>query len=651
MGIDNIPDAKLHEYWLAKLRRAHKRLNRDRKQVEWAKWASLANVENYMQLSFTEPARRDFKLEVLGERPTIKIETWRQADRIMEAAQTKLCDLELGREENWKAVAKVVDDAGLAGIGWLRADWYTSAEDAEDNAEDAEAKAAQSANQHIAGILSGAGASVAEDDIHSIHVAIEGAALNTFGLTSSQQQALKSHIEEHEAALPLSAPAGFVLSRIHPANMLWDDTADDIRYMEWIAERSVERLEDVKANKRYSHTANLTGQVEVRRVGYKRKAKRVVGTAHPGTSSHEDGLVNTDEDKWVVLWHIHNLRTNQLIVVCETSIDKKPLLVTDWPYPSSIYYPLVFDEETDGIEGISDYKRMYYPCVKRADIQERWLAHLDIHSRRKIIHEAEWADAKGMEALKDPKQTCVEVASLGGYRVLEDVPINPDSYRIDALMKDNINRSLGTGEAAQGVGFGANSATEAGHVDAARGRVLKDRRERVAAMLKWVCTKILEYYREFGTERLFLERGISPENDLVLDPSDIVTSVTITVDTDATSAANQELDRQQKRQAIELINASPWMIELLGTAGRVELMKAYLRSQNIFQNPDAILRDGAQEMLARGTMMPPLDKAVRQTGQTGQQPGTVAGQMTGNVQQAAQAGAVAPGMNRPEGVI
>jgi len=640
----DITKDKLHAYWTDRLAIAERRLSRSKKEAQWSRWARMANMEDYDRLNFTEPARRDLRLDIVGERPAIKVEAQRAQDAEVEDALIKLCELELDRPENWGAVTRIVDDAGLAGIGWARADWFAEEAAVEEDNGKTEAENVQHAQEHIAALLAGAGAPVMDTDAHRIHAAVEGASLSMFGLTTQQQQAIRAHVQEHEAYLPALVPAGFRLQRVHPGNMLFDDTADDWQYVEWVAERTVERLEDVKDNPLYKNTDRLVGQEEVRRRGYKRRGRRMGlgGSRPPDTAWHSGSFVGA-EIKYVVLWHIHDMREDRLIVIAEGNPAEKPLMDEPWPYAASIYFPLVFDRETDGIEGVSDYQRLFYPARQRENIQERWLTHLGQHSRRKVLVEPSFASKDTEAALNDPNRTTVPVEALTGYKVMEDVPINRDAYQVDDRMRENVARAIGVGEPQQGVGGQTGSATEANMLEGTRGKIVKDRRKKVAEMLVWLCRRVLNYYSQFGTSTMLLERGVSPDGDIVLDPSDITEQVTITVDVDALSAAHAELDRQLTRQAVEVFNASPWMIQIVGTQGRAAIAAKFLKSQNILPNPDQVIKLGVAEMKLTQQMMPP-EAAVREA--NGATAGGTVGQQTGNMQTALNSGAQAPGMQQ-----
>jgi len=385
---------------------------------------------------------------------------------------------------------------------------------------------------------------------------------------------------------------------VHPSNIVFDETADEWRYVRWVAERSIQTLEEVKTNKQFSNTSQLKGKEEVRRRGYRRGSRRR-GVRYRGDSAPVTAGIAEEEEKFEVLWYIHDLENEKLIVIAEDNPAKKPLLETEWPYDGTIYYPCVFDRETDGIEGISDYKKIIYPCELREEIQRRWVEHLRLHSRRKIMLLEGILDNKGRSQLEDPNQTIVDAKSMNGYAVLDRVDINRDAYQVDGVMAENVNRMLGSSDVHQGVAGKSESATEASIIDAARGRVVRDRRKKVASMLVWVIRRIFNYYKKFGTQSLFLARGVGPVSGVVLDPDDICEEVWVTVDNDTLSAANAELNRTLIRQAVEVITASQWMMEGLGEKGRLEVLRQFLRSQKVINDPDTILNEARLEQIAR----------------------------------------------------
>jgi len=600
-------EAKTHDLWQSRVLNARRRLNRDTKESEWARWAKLSDIEDYKRLSFTEAARRDIKLDVVGERPVIKVEAYKISDQASEQPQTRLAEIELDRAENWDAVTRVVEDTSIAGIGWLRADWYIEGEmpAMPESTNEQDTEQVSRANQHVAAILAGQPAEIADDDDHAIHVRIEGASLNDFGMNPQQRGMLHAHVREHQDLMPALPPAGFRMSRVHPSNIVYDETADEWRYVRWVAERSIQTLEEVQGNKSFSNTSQLKGKEEIRRRGYRRGSRRR-GVRYRGDSYLVTGGVAGEEEKFEILWYIHDIENEKLIVIAEDNPAKKPLLEADWPYDGPIYYPLVFDRETDGIEGISDYRKINYPCSLREEIQTRWIEHLRLHSRRKILLLEGMLDNKGRGQLEDPDQTIVEAKNLNGINVLDRVDINRDAYQVDTVMAENVNRMLGSSDVHQGVGKSSGSATEASILDASRGRVVRDRRKKVASMLVWAIRRMFNYYKMFGTQPLFLARGVGPVSGVILDPDDISEEVWVTVDNDTLSAANAELNRNLIRQAVEVITASQWMMEGLGEKGRMEVLRQFLRSQKIINDPDTILNEAKLEQQARAEMQAEL---------------------------------------------
>lgn len=634
MPIETVKKTDLHEFWQSRIYTARNRLQRTKKETKWARWAQMADMEREDRFHFAESARRDLRLDVIGERPVITLEAYRNSDARMELPQTRLAEIELDREENWDALTRVADDASLAGIGWIRADWFVEGELDESNlSEEEESAARQEAQQEAAQLLAGQAVPVNPESAHSIHIAVKSDYLDRLGVDATSRGLLEANIKAHKDLEPTMPAAGFKLTRVNPADMIFDDTAIEFRYVDWIAERVVKRVEDVKNDPDLKNTANLVGKSEVKRRGYrKRRTRRGSGYAPGVVDSGRGGSTvgALPAERYEVLWYIHDFRDNKLIVIAEEHPDKKVLKEEDWPYPDVTYYPLVFDHARDSIEGISDYAKMEYPAKVRSDIQERWVQHIGQHSRRKVIHTKQFLDEKGKAAFNDPAKTLVEVEAIQGqHAVLEDVPINPDAYRVDSVMQDNINRFIGSSDVHQGVGKNTASATEASIVDAARGRVIQERRGKISRMLTWVLRQMFAYYKMFGTEKIFLQRGASPDKDLILDPEDLTEDMWITIDTDSLSAANRELQRQQIRQAIEVINASPWMMELLGEAGMTELLRQYLRAQGLIKNPDALLQEAAAQREAMGQMMPIADEAARKAGGGGP---TTPGRLTGRSQ-------------------
>jgi len=90
-----------------------------------------------------------------------------------------------------------VDDASLAGIGWLRADWFVEGEvENTELSESDEAAQVRLAHEHLAALLAGQEAAVQDTDAHSVHVAIEGSAVAGFGLTAAQRNAVAGHVKD-----------------------------------------------------------------------------------------------------------------------------------------------------------------------------------------------------------------------------------------------------------------------------------------------------------------------------------------------------------------------------------------------------------------------------------------------------------------------
>ena len=598
--------ADVYEFWLDRIQTAKERLGREQKESQWAEWARYSAMENTRRFHFSEASLRDIKLDIVGERPALKIEAKLGKDILLEPALQRLAEVELDRPQNWEAIGRVVDDVSLAGIGWLAADWVGPVMPEPGLSEQEEAAQIMLARQHLQALLTGMRVPVSDTDAHEIHLEIESQALAEFGLDPMIRNLLKAHLEEHEAWLPSRAPTYFRLRRVYPGSILYDDTADEFQYADWVAERSVERLEDIQANQELKNTANLTGRAEIRRRGYRKRSDRpsLRTGGIPGWANYNAMIGHHPEDQlYEVVWRIHDIRENRLIVITEDHPDRKPLLEDEYTYPGVAYYPLVFERDPDNVEGVSDYQKIIHPANVRNEIHQTWIKHLARHAVRKILYTTGFLDSQGEAQLADPNRPNVKVKSLEGYRVLDPVAITPDAYRIDTVMQDNINRMLGAADVHQGIGGQAGTATEATMLDATRGRVVRYRRRQVAGMIRWALERMFAYYRSFGSEKLFLRRGLSPNRDLVLDPDDIPEELWIIVDTDTLSAINQDLDRQLSRQAVEIITASPWMMEGLGTAGRREVLARFLRAQRIVREPEQILEEAEAERRDQMMMM------------------------------------------------
>jgi hypothetical protein len=233
----------------------------------------------------------------------------------------------------------------------------------------------------------------------------------------------------------------------------------DLTDAEWIAFGSLQRLEDLKRNKRFKNTRDLKATVEV-------KQDWPSGTTKPRLKETPS---QPDEDLLrVQVWEIWNKRTGMRMVLADDH--DRALEFVEWPeqiqgFPAET---LAFTEHPDQLYGPPDLKQV----LGQQDIYNRYnsiiFAHNQRYAMRKLVTTRGAFDEKELAKLMEPFEGYVETDGEADKAIaaVPDAPLPVDVYQGRAQTREDQDRVSGIADFVRGVAEKVDTATEAAALQA-----------------------------------------------------------------------------------------------------------------------------------------------------------------------------------------
>lgn len=288
--------------------------------------------------------------------------------------------------------------------------------------------------------------------------------------------------------------------RCRPEDVVFPWGSTDTESLEWVAMRIFRRVSDLKADKRYSNTAALTGSVTPIRT-----------TAEGGSIvdyRDQPDYSPDPEAQWVELWEVHDARTGEVIGL---TMDYDKFLRKD-PDESQIEglpcESLTFNPDPDYIYGIPDARIIEPQLLELLDIRTQSMMHRRIDVLKALIRKGSITQ-ENMDKLKNGTiGAFVEVdGDVVDLRALV-APLNPG---VSGILQDlSAQGSITQGDIREMVGFSRILAGEyqgKSHVSAAETQAvfaaanirLDERRDAVADLLGKIIRKWNQYIFTYWT--------------------------------------------------------------------------------------------------------------------------------------------------------
>lgn len=584
---DGGPEASFN-FWKNEIDRAHTKLDRKDREDEWDEILKYQKykLDEIGRYNFVHPIIEDMHNEITGERPeiTVKVKRESQVQRVpqMEA----LLSWDLDTKHGWDVVQRIVRDSAWFGIGWGKQVWTggrLSLEADPGFTVDSELNELGiiDAEHQIFGFTFGKQPlPTRPTDIDWLHVERHRQHVANPLTPLEIRMALDAHIKEHEAQdAGKSNGSRSITKQVDPRNMLYDpdvDRWDDVR---WVAERSVELIEDMKKVKEYNKGA-VKGIAAVEDT-----IDKSADTDPDGTSPGTNNSIAVGP-KWRVadVWRIYDVRNERQIIYCPQQQNKELLGVHDWAYRGQIYRPLVIMPISRQIEGVP-VPRMLIPLHKDLAFvyDEHRKAIRKAPKQQRFLQKAAFSPDE-QAAIKNGSRDDIFVDRLprDAIEVVNPPTVNPEIYQFADRLFAEQNKAVRSSEVAQGVTGGAKFATEIDALLAAQGRSLRTLREHTKDWIEALKTTQLDQYHDFGTADLLMQvsgaQGIQFDP---LSPDEIPLDAEVVVDLDSFSAVSKEVNKRLSRELMQLVTSVPQLMASFAPEGWVKFMGQLLRVHGV----------------------------------------------------------------------
>lgn len=299
------------------------------------------------------------------------------------------------------------------------------------------------------------------------------------GFTMSQFDASGNRIEFNSTVNP--GMPWFLRAR--PEDIIYPWGATDLESLPWFALRVFRGVNDLKKDKKYSNTADLTGT-------YTRKRNQPDGGTVDDEESSDGG--KTVDSQWVELWEVHDARTGKVFAL---TMDHAKYLRNEQDELQIEGLPIegiTFNPDPDYIYGVPDARIIEPQLLELNDIRTQAMRHRRINVLKGFIRKSALSD-KDIERLTNGEvQALLEVDS--DTQNLSDIyaPINPSvsgilsdlAAQAEQVMGD-IRETVGFSRNAQGQYQGKShvSATETDRVFQSLNIRLDERRDSMAELV------------------------------------------------------------------------------------------------------------------------------------------------------------------------
>lgn len=602
-----VGDESEFAFWRNELARSQRKLDRVDREAEWD---DFMRFQTFLQpgderYNFIAPQIEDLLNEITGERPDITVKVKRESQESIRPQLEALLSWDVDTKHGWDVVQRIARDAGWFGIGWGKQVWQAgpSALNAPDEpdltaaTEISELAKIDLEHQFMAAF--GQPITTQPDDIDWLHIERHEQLSSSPIAPIELRIALSAHIEEHQAQhFSDSSETRSILVQVDPRNVLYDPDVDHIDKVRWVAERSVELVEDMKQNRLYSRSA-VDGIQPLEDTIDKPAEQDSEGSAGMAMTENPD-----EGPRWEVadVWRIYDRRNERLLVFSPQQGDRKLLAKKDWPYRGNIYRPLIFIPIARQIEGVP-FARMLMPAQED-------LAFLHIQQREMVRKAPKQQRFFLLDAFSQAEQNAIRKGSVDDYfvkrlpkdavEVVDPPQVNPAIFEWRDNLFDYQNRVLRSSEVAQGVSGGAKFATEIEALLAAQGRAMRSLREAAKDWIESLKTIQKNQYHDFGTAEVVMQ--VSGAEGIQFDPlrpDEIPLDCEVVVDLDSFSAVSKEVNNRLLRELFQVLTASPQLMAMFTPEGWVKFFGRLLRTHGL-RDAESLLAPSAAAQMVQG---------------------------------------------------
>jgi hypothetical protein len=290
--------------------------------------------------------------------------------------------------------------------------------------------------------------------------------------------------------------------RCRPEDYVFPWGSTSFEALEWVAFRVFRKVEDVKADEKYSNTADLTGSYVPRRRSPEGGAIIDINEA----------AVANEEVQWVELWQVHDARSGEILAL---TMDHPQLLRKETDDLQIEYLPAdfcTFNQDPDYIYGVPDARLIEPQMLELNDIRTQAMRHRRINIVKALIRKGVLSDEALLKLASEQPQAFVEVRDEAVS--LQDVvlPLSPgvsgilqDMVQQGEVAQSDIREMVGFSKVAMGDFQGKThiSATETNKVSQALNMRMAERRDMITDLMERVIRKFNQIiFERWTTERV-----------------------------------------------------------------------------------------------------------------------------------------------------
>lgn len=287
--------------------------------------------------------------------------------------------------------------------------------------------------------------------------------------------------------------------RSRPEDVVFPWGATDIESSEWVAMRVFRRVSDLKQDKKYSNTEDLTGEVVPTRT-YPEGGQIV--------DFKDAYMFSPDpEARWVELWQVHNARTGKVIAFTMNSTKLLRNDVDEMQVDGLPCETVTFNPDPDYIYGVPDARIIEPQLLELMDIRTQAMRHRQVDVIKALIKKGTLTDAEKQKLKSGDVGAFIDVDTESGLRDC----IMPLSPGVSGILQDlNAMGAVVQGDVREMVGFSrvmmgeyqGKTHVSAAETDAVMGSMnirLDERRDAMADLLTKIVRKFNSYIFTYWT--------------------------------------------------------------------------------------------------------------------------------------------------------
>lgn len=287
--------------------------------------------------------------------------------------------------------------------------------------------------------------------------------------------------------------------RARPEDVVFPWGATDAASLDWVAMRVFRRVSDLQRDKKYSNTADLTGDIA---------PVRTMPEGGQQVDVQNNAVVSPDpEARWVELWQVHDARSGKVLGLTMNSTNLLRKDVDEMQIEGLPVETVTFNPDPDYIYGIPDARIIEPQLLELIDIRTQAQAHRRVDVIKSLVKKGT-ITAEEIQKLKSGDVNAfVSIETEGSIRD-SVLPLSPgvagilnDLNAMGAVVQGDVREMVGFSRILMGEFQGKThvSASETDAVMQSLNIRLDERRDAMADLLAKVVRKFNQYIFTYWT--------------------------------------------------------------------------------------------------------------------------------------------------------